>query len=319
MISRQPTVSIITPVFNRVGSIGDTLNAVALQTYPRVEHIVVDGASTDGTVDVIERAADELGITWISEPDDGMYDAINRGLAMAKGDVIAYVNSDDLYFPWSVETAVAALGGPSDMVFGDLAVMSKGVHDRPTGLTLQFYKEWDQSFYTHVSCPAQPTFFWKREVYDRIGGFSADFRLIADCDYWLRASEAGFVISHVREVLAVQTEHPGTLRNQHAEALAREFRQLRERHGHGPPGGASRIWWGVHRRLLWRLRMVQFWLSSKGAGDGWSDFHRFAGQVGTSAHGRRVLQSFLPQRLRSADLAVVDPARLYDALVGPPR
>lgn len=313
----KPTVSIITPVFNRVESIGDTVTSVSLQTYGDVEHIVVDGASTDGTVEVLERLGGRLGVKWTSEPDEGMYDAINRGLELATGSVIAYLNSDDLYFPWSVQAAVAALEGPSDMVFGDLAVMSKSVDSGPTGLTLQFYKDWHTGFYTHFSCPAQPTFFWKREVYERIGGFSRDFRLIADCDYWLRAAEAGCKIEHLREVLAIQTEHPGTLRNQHAERLATEFRMLRGRHGSGSPGIASRAWWGAHRRFMWRQRMVQFWLGGKSSGRGWPEFHRFAAEIGAATSGRNVLESFLPQRLRSAGLTVVDPVRLYDSLVKP--
>lgn len=316
MTRPHPTVSIITPVFNRVESIEDTLISVSRQTYDEIEHIVVDGASTDGTVEVLERISDGLGVRWVSEPDEGMYDAINRGLELATGSVIAYLNSDDLYFPWSVEAAVAALEEPADMVFGDLAVMSKGVDSGPTGLTLQFYGDWNRAFYTHFLCPAQPTFFWRRGVYERIGGFSRDFRLIADCDYWLRASEAGCRISHLHEVLAIQTEHPGTLRNQHVEKLAAEFRLLRERHGEGRPGIASRIWWGVYRRLLWRQRMLQFWVSAKGLGKGWSRFHSFAAEVGASPNGRSVLETFLPQRLRSANLTVVDPVRLYESVVG---
>ena len=297
----------------------DTLVSVANQTHPHVEHIVIDGGSTDGTVELLERVAGDYGLTWVSEPDDGMYDAINRGLARASGTIIAYLNSDDLYLPWSVEAAVAALERGPDMVFGDLGVMWKDVSSHPTSFHVQFYEDWEVDFYTHSACPAQPTFFWTRGVFERIGGFSNDFRLIADCDYWLRASEAGFSIQHLREVLAIQTEHGGTLRNQHADALASEFRQLRRTHGQRPPNRRLRAWWQVRRRVFWRQRMVQFWLSGKGFGNGWGRFHRFVQEADRSVELGSILHCFLPQPLRPATWSVVDPLRLYDALVEPTR
>src|ERR671925_173377 len=98
--AHHPLVSIITPVLNRVDTIKDTLISVAAQTYRPIEHLLMDGGSTDGTVQVIERFAESAPhVRWISEPDSGMYEALGRGLRMARGDIIAYINSDDLYFP----------------------------------------------------------------------------------------------------------------------------------------------------------------------------------------------------------------------------
>src|SRR6266511_2126965 len=105
----RPLVSIITPALNRVETLGTCLASVASQTYEPIEHIVVDGGSTDGTVEMLGGYRASHRFQWISRPDDGMYDAINKGISLAHGDVLAYLNSDDLYLPWSVEVAVRAL------------------------------------------------------------------------------------------------------------------------------------------------------------------------------------------------------------------
>ena len=117
-----PLVSIVTPSLNRADLIESTLRSVRSQSYPHVEHIVVDGGSTDGTLAVLRRYEGTYGLRWISEPDHGMYSAINKGLAMARGQVLAYLNSDDLYFPWTVETVVAAFRShpEADLVHGDV-------------------------------------------------------------------------------------------------------------------------------------------------------------------------------------------------------
>ncbi len=119
MSGHLPLVSIVTPTRDQGPYIEQTLRSVAGQTYPRIEHIVVDGGSTDGTHAILARHAAARGLVWWSEPDDGMYQAVNRGFARANGEILAYINSDDLYFPWSVEVAVRALQAGPDLVYGD--------------------------------------------------------------------------------------------------------------------------------------------------------------------------------------------------------
>ena len=102
----RPLVSIITPSLNQARFLDDTLRSVRDQTYPHIEHIVIDGGSTDGTVEMLARNLCDERFRWLSEPDDGMYWAVNKGLRMASGSIVAYLNADDVFLPWSVAAAV---------------------------------------------------------------------------------------------------------------------------------------------------------------------------------------------------------------------
>ena len=101
--SRDPLVSVITPVLNGGSTLELTLRSVAAQKYRNLEHIVIDGGSTDQTLDILRRFRSSIPFRWVTEKDSGMYSAINKGIAMARGDVLAYLNADDLYFPWTLK------------------------------------------------------------------------------------------------------------------------------------------------------------------------------------------------------------------------
>jgi glycosyltransferase len=118
-------ISVVTVCFNSVKTIADTLRSVALQSHPDVEHIIVDGASTDGTIERVRTTA-SLGIRVVSEPDEGIYDAMNKGLALASGDVVAFLNSDDCYVDANVLSDVAAAfeAGDPDLVYGDISMVN---------------------------------------------------------------------------------------------------------------------------------------------------------------------------------------------------
>ena len=132
MLSRQreemvtnPLVSIVTPSYNKGSFVEETILSIKNQTYPHIEHIVMDGGSTDGTLDIMRKYSDS--ITWISEPDKGQSDAINKGWRMAKGEILAYLNADDTYMPWAVETAMKFLeqNPDLDMVYGDCNIINE--------------------------------------------------------------------------------------------------------------------------------------------------------------------------------------------------
>jgi glycosyltransferase involved in cell wall biosynthesis len=294
----QPLVSVITPVLNRVETIDLCLRSVANQRYPNIEHIVVDGGSTDGTLEAIQRCAEQTSIRWVSGRDGGMYEAINKGLELARGSVLAYLNSDDLYLPWSVEVAVGALVRENaDLVFGDLAVLVKG--RGRDALYVQFYPEFDLRHYTFHGTMAQPTVFWTSKLGERLGGFDASYKLLGDCDHWLRAAEAEATLLHIPEVLAVQVEHANTLRELNREALRSEFERLRAEHRELAGAPRSAFVAGARRRLEWRVKQAQLLFASKRDHPlRWSEFIGLMREADLSVDPRYLFWHLIPRPAR---------------------
>ncbi|HLA97025.1 MAG TPA: glycosyltransferase family 2 protein, partial [Anaerolineales bacterium] len=128
----QPLVSIVTPSFNQGRFLEETIQSVLAQDYPRIEYLIVDGGSTDGSLEIIRRYADRLG-WWVSEPDRGQTEALNKGFARARGEIFAWLNSDDTYLPQAVSEAVAYLQAHPEagMVYGDANLVDE--HGRVIG------------------------------------------------------------------------------------------------------------------------------------------------------------------------------------------
>ena len=184
-----PKISIITVSFNSAQTIGDTLKSIAGQSYPNIEHIIVDGASTDQTMQIV------MGFPHvtkcISEKDEGIYFAMNKGIAMASGDVIGILNADDLYADNGVIAKVAAVfEDPSvdatyaDLVFVDREDVSKVVRTWKSGpfKRSSMYNGW---------MPPHPTFFVRRSLYEKYGLFNTILRSAADYELMLR-----FLLKH---------------------------------------------------------------------------------------------------------------------------
>ena len=174
-------ISVITVCRNSAATIEQTIRSVLGQTYPDIEYIIIDGGSTDGTLDIIRHYEDRIE-KWVSEPDGGLYDAMNKGIRMATGDIIGIINSDDWYAPGTVTAAVRAFGErpEADLVHGDLFYVTgtgcayKGKRlERllPDGYAAQFY---------------HPTFFVRREVYEACGLFDCRYPHAADVDFVYR-------------------------------------------------------------------------------------------------------------------------------------
>jgi len=178
-------ISIITVCFNSAVTIEQAFQSVLSQDYPNIELIVVDGASTDGTIDIIENYKDQIG-AYVSEPDKGIYDAMNKGIALATGDVIGILNSDDFYSSNSIVSQVAtALGDPSvDAVYGDVAIVSP----RNIEKIVRYYSS--ESFrpegFAYGYMPAHPTFYTWKKYYEKQGGFKIDYHIAADYELLIR-------------------------------------------------------------------------------------------------------------------------------------
>ncbi len=181
-------VSIITVVYNNEQYIESAIKSVLEQTYPNIEYIVIDGASKDKTMEVVKKYEGKIA-KWVSEKDKGIYDAMNKGLRLASGDIIGILNSDDIYANNEVIALVVENieKTGADACFGDLVY----VDQKNTDTIVRF---WKSSEYQHGKfkwgwMPAHPTFFVKNEIYKKYGVFNTDFRIAADYELMLRFLE----------------------------------------------------------------------------------------------------------------------------------
>lgn len=178
-------ITIITVCYNSASHIEDAINSVADQDYQEIEHIVIDGNSDDGTQQILDKYSHKIA-DWISEPDCGIYDAMNKGIKKATGDVIGILNSDDFYFDNHVITKVAKSfsDGETDAVFGDLIFVD------PTDLsrTVRTYSSnnWHPDKFAKGYMPAHPTFFVRRKFYAKYGIFETDYKIAADYEMLIR-------------------------------------------------------------------------------------------------------------------------------------
>lgn len=187
--------------FNAARTIAETLQSVASQTHVETEHIVVDGASTDGTLDIIARCSSHIA-TIVSEPDRGIYDAMNKGLAMATGEIIGFLNADDVYAHECVLERVSGIMAENDLdaLFGDAEFFNP---DRPDQPVRRYRSErFHPKRIAWGWMPAHPTLFLKRHVYERFGTFRTDYRIAGDFELVARMFHGGTLsYRHVPEVL----------------------------------------------------------------------------------------------------------------------
>ena len=223
-------VSIITPSYQQARFIERTLESVSRQGGD-VEHIVMDGGSTDGTIAILERWRDR--ISFSSGRDDGQTAAINAGIARARGDVLGYLNSDDVYYEGAVAAAIEAFerDPDADVVYGD------AVHiDADDGIVGAYStEEWSIERLKLVCFLCQPAVFFRRRVIERFGLFDARLNYCMDYEYWLRLGMRGARFVHIPMRLAASRIHDATkTRTRPREAHTEINNMLRETIGHVP-------------------------------------------------------------------------------------
>jgi glycosyltransferase involved in cell wall biosynthesis len=227
--SGAPKFTIITAAWNSAGTIRRTLDSVAAQSWPNVEHLIIDGASPDGTA-AIARAYPHVAHV-LSEPDRGVYDAMNKGLRLASGDIIAFLNADDHYAHADVLARVAELLKPEDdAVFADVSFFKP---EQPTipvrRYSSRFFRP-DQIGFGWM--PAHPSLFARRRVYDTVGHFKTDYRVAADFEWIARAFGVnGVQYRYVPEVWVHMQPGGISTRWQNLLVLNREVKRACEENG----------------------------------------------------------------------------------------
>ena len=205
MITSFPKISIVTPSFNQGAFIEEALRSVKEQKYPEVEHIVVDGASNDGTVEILKRYAAKPGwdhLRWISEPDAGQSDALNKGFRMATGEIFGWLNSDDRYRSGCLATTARefAKHRETDVLYGDYTWMDQG------GDVQRIRREIDFSrfilFYHRVLYIATVSTFFRRRLFDDGNWLDAKLQYAMDYEFFLRLAARGYHFRHVPSLLA---------------------------------------------------------------------------------------------------------------------
>jgi len=181
-------ISVVTVCYNCAHTLADTLESVRRQSHGELEHILVDGGSTDGTQDLVAKHNGRIS-KFVSEPDEGIYDAMNKGLCLAEGEFVAFLNADDMYTDDHVisDVVAAAEAGDVDAVYGDLLYVRR---DDP-GKVVRYWKagEYLPGAFRLGWVPPHPTFFCRRRVFERFGAFDSAYRLAGDFELMLRLIE----------------------------------------------------------------------------------------------------------------------------------
>lgn len=255
--TRSPLVSIVTPTLNRAHLLERTLRSVRAQTYANLEHIVMDGGSTDETPELLRQFEPTYRLRHISESDSGMYSAINKGLAMSSGEILGYLNSDDLYFPWTIETVVRAFAEnpEADLVFGD----ALAVEDETGRIALNHQMPFHPDYVRRWGFLCQPAVFWRRRVMEAEGQFDESLKFVADCDYWMRMADSR-QFGKIHEFLAVERNHGMTFRERETTALQEELAMVRSRYidQRGARHRALVAWHGIRAYVVARFYLLAF-------------------------------------------------------------
>ena len=176
------SISVVTPSYNQGQFIERTISSVLDQNVPSLEYMVIDGASTDGTVDVLKKFEDRL--TWVSEKDNGQADAINKGIRGTKGEIVGYLNSDDIYYPGALNDVLAFFEKHPeiDVVYGD----ADHIDLNDSVIEPYYTEDWDYDRFKEVCFLCQPSVFFKRRLVKVVGLFDSTLRYCMDYEYWLR-------------------------------------------------------------------------------------------------------------------------------------
>ena len=221
-MSANYPISIITPSYQQAAYLEYTLQSVLAQDFGPIEYLVVDGGSQDGSLDIIQRYRDRLA-WWVSEPDSGQAEAINKGLQRAQGEVVAWLNSDDLYLPGALAEAVATLQAEPElgMVYGDaITIDANGRY-----LNTLAFGDWGLTELMNFRIICQPAVFMRRSVLEKAGLLDPTYHFMLDHQLWVRMANQA-PIRHVPSILAAARYHPDAKNVSQSAGFSDETRRL---------------------------------------------------------------------------------------------
>lgn len=224
IMPETPLISIVTPSFNQARFLETTIRSVLEQDYPAIEYIIIDGGSTDGSLEIIRRYERRLA-QWISEPDSGQAEAINKGLRLATGEIVAWLNSDDVYLPGALREAAEAFArNPgAGLVYGDGIMVDEDLHV----LDFHRYRQLDLKELLAFEVLLQPAAFMRRQALEAVGFLNQDYHLILDHELWVRIASR-FPLVHVPRYWALERTHSQAKTIAQAGQFVQEAERLRQ-------------------------------------------------------------------------------------------
>jgi glycosyltransferase involved in cell wall biosynthesis len=227
-----PRISIVTPSFNQGKFVEETLRSVLLQNYPNLEYIVIDGASTDDSVQIIRKYEPFLDF-FVSEPDQGHADAVNKGLRRATGSILAFINSDDFYLPGALASVARQFQGgkPADLIYGGCRFVdqaSREFIDHKADISsldeiLDYKNVWRANREI-----VQPETFWRKSIFEKTGAFNTRIPFSFCYEYWCRMLIAGAVFRRMDEDLACFRFHPAQKSQREKDTSFEEYLAMAE-------------------------------------------------------------------------------------------
>lgn len=243
-MSSIPRVTIVTPSFNQVDFLEETIRSVLSQEYPNLEYFIIDGGSTDGSVELIQRYANRLA-GWVSEKDRGQADAINKGFSRATGEIVAWLNSDDLYRPGAVHAAVSVLQAHPEygMVYGDVI----SINGAGEPFNVMRFGDWGLDELMQFNIISQPGVFMRREALEQAGPLDLNYHYMLDHHLWLRLAQAA-PVHYVPDQWAAARFHAAAKNVAQTAGFSQEALRLADWIARQP--GLADRYHRLHRRVL---------------------------------------------------------------------
>lgn len=253
-----PKITVVTPSYNQGHYLEKTILSVLDQSYPNLEFIIIDGASKDNSIDVIKRYSDSLTY-WVSEADDGQTDALSKGFSKASGDIQCWLCSDDLLEPGTLEEVATFFQQmpQARVVYGDTTWIDLN------GDVIKYRKELPFNrfifCYEHNFIP-QPSTFWKKDLFEEVGGLNPDFNVAMDGDLWARFSSVT-TLHHVRRPWSKMRLYPEQKTQRLKERASLEGKMLRERYFGPEPDWSYQVKKKLAKgwRISWKLAYGCYW------------------------------------------------------------